>query len=122
MQTAVSTRTLNSYLYKMDHVLYEIKDQKGILRDNDYDMWKKEVIEDLAASGYIKESGEKYVITPQGRDVIKHDSFLNYNKKSNTQDEVEMVHTESLQIFRNPYFVAMLSFIAMTVITLFKLK
>ncbi len=123
MQTAVSTRSMNSYLYKMDNVLYEVKDQNGILKNDNYDSWKQEVIEDLAISGYIKPEGDKYVITAEGREVIKQDSFLYYNKKikteGNSQPEVE---SRQVSIFRHSYFIAILTLLVLAAITIFRLR
>lgn len=124
MQTAVSTRSINSYLYKMDNVLYEVKDQNGILKNNNYDSWKQEVIEDLAVSGYIKPEGDMYVITPEGREVIKQDSFLYYNKKikSDENAEPEIVHTKPVSIFKHSYFIAILTLLVLAAITIFRLR
>ncbi len=124
MQTAVSTRSLNSYLYKMDHVLYEVKDKNGILKNDDYDSWKMEVIDDLVISGYIKPDGEKYVITPEGREVIKLDSFLYYNKKIKSPEplESEVLQTEQVSIFKSSYFIAILTLIVLAAITIFRLR
>ena len=124
MQTAVSPRSVNSYLYKMDNVLYEVKDQNGILKNDNYDSWKTEVIEDLALSGYIAPDGDKYVITKEGREVIKQDSFLYYNKKikSNETTAAEVVQTERVSIFKHSYFIALLALFVMAAITIFRLR
>ena len=124
MQTAVSTRSINSYLYKMDHVLYEVKDQNGILRNNNYESWKQEVLEDLAISGYIKLNKGKYVITPEGKEVIKQDSFLNYNKKIISEDTTasEAPPESKVSIFRNSYFIAILTLLVLAAITVFRLR
>lgn len=124
MQTALSSRSINSYLYKMDHVLYEVKDQDGILRNNNYDSWKQEVLEDLAISGYIKLNEDKYVITPEGKEVIKQDSFLNYNKKIISEDNaaLEVPQQSKHSIFRNSYFIAILTLLVLAAITVFRLR
>src|SRR5690606_17677091 len=124
MQTVVSPRSINSYLYKMDNVLYEVKDQNGILKNDNYDSWKMEVIQDLEISGYIKPAGDKYVITPEGREVIKHDSFLYYNKKITREETPESAIpvTESLSIFKHSYFLAFITLLVLAAVTVFRLR
>lgn len=125
MQSTLSTSPMSSYLYKMDHVLYEIKDLKGILKNNNYDAWKREVIEDLAGSGYIRLNRDKYVITKEGREVIKHDSFLNYNRKinldNNEENEIPAVE-QKLNIFKKYYIIPILSLLVLALVTLFRLR
>lgn len=92
----LSSSILSSF-YKMDNVLYEINDQQGILKNNNYELWKQEVISDLANSGFIQLVGDIYVLTEDGRNVIKHDSFLYYNRRINLQrvePKQEEVHPE----------------------------
>ena len=93
---AYKSSILSSY-YKMDNVLYEIRDQKGILKNNDYEEWKDEVLRDLLQAGFIKVENDLYVITEEGREVINHDSFLYYNKRINfknpTSDILEVDDT-----------------------------
>lgn len=79
---AYKSSILSSY-YKMDNVLYEIRDQKGLLKNNKYEAWKEEVLRDLLQAGFIKVEEELYTITPEGREVISHDSFLYYNRRIN---------------------------------------
>ena len=124
MQTVVSPRSINSYLYKMDNVLYEVKDQNGILKNDNYDSWKMEVIQDLEISGYIKPAGDKYVITPEGREVIKHDSFLYYNKNITREETPESAIpvTESLSIFKHSYFLAFITLLVLAAVTVFRLR
>jgi hypothetical protein len=86
--------SLASSYYKMDNVLYEIRDQKGILKNDNYEEWKDEVLRDLLQAGFIKVEEDLYVITEEGREVINHDSFLYYNKRITLQkiapdDEVD---------------------------------
>src|SRR5690606_40147547 len=110
MQAAVSSRSINSYLYKMDNVLYEVKDQNGILKNDNYDSWKQGVIDDLAISGYIKPEGDKFVITPEGREVIKQDSFL-YNNKNIQSDNpaTETWQSKQERIFKQKYLIVVLT-------------
>ena len=122
MQTAVSPRSINSYLYKMDNVLYEVKDQNGILKNNNYDSWKLEVIQDLEISGYIKPDGDKYVITPEGKEVIKQDSFLCYNKHIKSETTEPETATKQVSIFRHSYFIALLTLLVLAAITIFRLR
>src|SRR5690606_11753572 len=122
MQTAVSPRSINSYLYKMDNVLYEVKDQNGILKNDNYDPWKMEVIQDLEISGYIKPDGNKYIITPEGREVIKQDSFLYYNKHIKSETTEPEISTKQVSIFRHSYFIALLTLLVLASITVFRLR
>ena len=119
MQASISPSALSSYMYKMDNVLYEVKDKRGILKNNNYDAWKQEVIDDLAGSGFIKLNRNKYVITREGREVIKQDSFLNYNRKTNDEYTAPV---EKASITKNQYFIAILSLIVLAVITIFRLR
>ncbi|UJH89845.1 hypothetical protein LZ575_12630 [Antarcticibacterium sp. 1MA-6-2] len=86
---ACNTSKLSSW-YKLDHVLYEIRDQRGILKNYTYESWKAEVIIELESLGFIKPDGDKYVITEEGREVIHQDSFLRYNckLKNKTEDAI----------------------------------
>ncbi len=77
---AYKSSILSSY-YKMDNVLYEIRDQKGLLKNNGYDAWKEEVLKDLLNAGFIKLEKDLYTMTAEGREVIAQDSFLYYNKR-----------------------------------------
>ncbi|QED38206.1 hypothetical protein FK178_10975 [Antarcticibacterium arcticum] len=125
MQAALSNSSMSSYLYKMDNVLYEVKDLKGILKNNNYDAWKQEVIEDLAGSGYIRLNGDKYVITREGREVIRHDSFLYYNRRTNLEkiEEKEIPAAEQkLNIFKKHYIIPILAFLVLVLVTLFRLR
>lgn len=80
--TAVAYKSsiLSSY-YKMDNVLYEIRDEKGISINAKYDAWKEEVLRDLLQAGFINIQNELYTISEEGREVIQQDSFLYYNKR-----------------------------------------
>ncbi|MGM1057515.1 MAG: hypothetical protein ACQEWG_16635 [Bacteroidota bacterium] len=77
---------LTSY-YKMDNVLYEIRDQKGILINIRYDAWKEEVLRDLLQAGFIGMEKDLYTITAEGREVIAQDSLLYYNKRVKIKKE-----------------------------------
>tara|TARA_R100000935_G_scaffold56162_1_gene87203 strand:- start:1351 stop:1725 length:375 start_codon:yes stop_codon:yes gene_type:complete len=77
---AYKSSILTSY-YKMDNVLYEIRNEKGISINKEYDAWKAEVLSDLLQSGFIKVDKDLYTITEEGREVIQQDSFLYYNKR-----------------------------------------
>ena len=124
MQATLSSSSVSSYIYKMDNVLYEVKDKRGILKNNNYEAWKQEVIDDLAGSGFITLKNDKYVITKEGREVIKHDSFLNYNRRINLENNIEetAAPVERTGITRNQYFIAILSLLVLAVITIFRLK
>lgn len=121
MRGTISTSQVQSYLNKMDNVLYEIKDQKGILINNTYDAWKQEVLVDLANSGFIQGRGDKYVITEEGREVIKHDSFLYYNRRIKLKkDELPAENaplTEPVSIFKSPYMIAIMLVIFLTALS-----
>src|SRR5690606_8628115 len=123
MQTAVSSRSINSYLYKMDNEIKEVKDQNGILKNDNYDSWKQEVINDLAISGYIKPEGDKFVITPEGREVIKQDSFLYYNKHIQSDNPAtETLQSKQVSIYKHKYFIAVVTMIVLAAITVFRLR
>ncbi|MFN4764630.1 hypothetical protein ACKGJN_15985 [Gillisia sp. Q332] len=77
---ACKTSILSSF-HKMDNVLYEIRDQKGILINTGYDAWKQDVLRDLLQAGFIKLEKDLYTITAEGREVIAQDSILYYNKR-----------------------------------------
>lgn len=124
MQATLSSSSVSTYMYKMDNVLYEVKDKRGILKNNNYEAWKQEVIDDLAGSGFITLKNDKYVITKEGREVIKHDSFLNYNRRINLENNIEetAVPAERTGITRNQYFIAILSLMVLALITIFRLR
>ena len=81
--TAVAYKSsiLSSY-NKMDNVLYEIRDEKGISKNKRYEAWKEEVLTDLLQAGFIKVQKDLYTISEEGREVIQQDSFLYYNKRT----------------------------------------
>ncbi|WP_026837424.1 hypothetical protein [Gillisia sp. JM1] len=81
--TAVAYKSsiLSSY-NKMDNVLYEIRDEKGISKNKRYEAWKEEVLTDLLQAGFIKVHKDLYTISEEGREVIQQDSFLYYNRRA----------------------------------------
>lgn len=121
MTALVSNSTILSSFYKMDNVLYEIRDKKGILRNGQYESWKAEVIADLESSGFIKAEGDKYIITEEGREVINQDSFLYYNKRikfKKVEKPVEPVVEETPKhFFLGIYFITFALFILATLLS-----
>lgn len=86
--TALANKTsILSSFYKMDNVLYEIRDQKGIPINIRYDAWKEEVLKDLLQAGFISIKKDLYTITAEGREVIAQDSLLYYNKRVKIKKE-----------------------------------
>ncbi|WP_026837179.1 hypothetical protein [Gillisia sp. JM1] len=102
--TAVAYKSsiLSSY-YKMDNVLYEIRDEKGISKNRRYEAWKEEVLRDLLQAGFIKLQEDLYTISEEGREVIQQDSFLYYNKrlKINKSTNVDARTEEKTWLFNN---------------------
>ncbi len=102
--TAVAYKSsiLSSY-YKMDNVLYEIRDAKGISINLRHEAWKEEVLRDLLQAGFIKVQNDLYTISEEGREVIQQDSFLYYNKriKLNKSEPVETDLVEKSSSFSN---------------------
>lgn len=80
LEPTTSPSILSSY-HRMDNVLYEIMDCKGILKDTYYDPWKINLLVDLNNSGYIEQKDTLYVLTERGREVIKHVSFRSYKQR-----------------------------------------
>lgn len=81
-----------SFIYKMDNVLYEIHDNKGICKYQEFEPWKTEVISSLEAAEFITVKDGKYVLTQEGREVINVDSLVYYNqgvRADNQQTEQE---------------------------------
>ena len=99
---AYKTSILSSF-HKMDNVLYEIRDKKGLLKNNDYDAWKEEVLRDLLQAGFIKLEQDLYTITAEGREVIAQDSFLYYNKRVKIKKETVKATSkeEKIGLFSN---------------------
>lgn len=69
-----------SFIYKMDNVLYEIHDNRGISKNQDFEPWKTEVLSSLEAAEFITERDGNYVLTGEGREVINSDSLVYYNQ------------------------------------------
>ena len=89
--TAVAYKSsiLTSY-YKMDNVLYEIRDAKGISKNVVYEAWKEEVLRNLLQAGFINVEKDLYTISEEGRDVIQQDSLLYYNKRLKTNKKADL--------------------------------
>jgi hypothetical protein len=97
---AYKSSLVSSY-YKMDNVLYEIRDQKGLLKNSKYEAWKEEVLKDLLQAGFIKVEGDLYTITEEGREVINHDSFLYYNRRINLEKQFSEGEDHEGGLFKN---------------------
>jgi len=81
MSTALSTSSYSDSYHKMDNILYEIWDRKGISKNKYYDPWKEEILNNLKISDFIEQNNDLWVLTNAGRDVIKNVSFKVYNQK-----------------------------------------
>ena len=81
MSTALSTSSFSASYHKMDNILYEIRDSKGIPKNKFYETWKKDLLSELYFSGFIVQKSDLYVLTEAGREVIKNVSFKVYNQK-----------------------------------------
>ena len=81
MSTALSTSSFPDTYHKMDNILYEIRDSKGIPKNKFYEPWKKDLLSELNFSGFIVQKSDLYVLTEEGREVIKNISFKVYNQK-----------------------------------------
>lgn len=71
-----------SYMYKMDNVLYEIYDNNGISKDQEFDPWKTEVISSLETATFINVVNNNYMLTQKGREVINCDSLVYYHRQN----------------------------------------
>ncbi len=87
MSTAISTSSFSATYHKMDNILYEIRDSKGIPKNKYYEPWKEEVLNDLKASGFIVQNSNQYILTEAGREVIKNVSFKEYNQKMKSESK-----------------------------------
>ncbi len=83
MPTALLTSSFSDVYHKMDNILYEIRDSKGIPNNKYYEPWKQEILNDLKIFGFIIQNTYLYVLTETGREVIKNVSFKVYNQKIN---------------------------------------
>lgn len=81
MSTTMLTSSFSESYQKMDNVLYEIRDEKGILKNQFYEPWKEEILNDLKILDFIEENNDLWVLTETGREVIKNVSFKVYNQK-----------------------------------------
>lgn len=81
MSTALSTSSFSDVYHKMDNILYEIRDSKGIPNNKYYEPWKEEILNDLKISGFIVQNSNLYILTEAGREVIKNVSFKVYKQK-----------------------------------------
>jgi len=81
MSTALSTSSYSASYHKIDNVLYEIRDNKGIPTNKYYEPWKEEILKHLKISDFIVEKSNLYVLTGAGFEVIKNISFKVYNQK-----------------------------------------
>jgi len=81
MSTALLTSSFSDSYHKMDNILYEIRDSKGIPKNKFYETWKRDLLSELDFSGFIIQKNNLYVLTESGREVIKNVSFKVYNQK-----------------------------------------
>ena len=81
MSTALSTSSFSDSYHKMDNILYEIRNSKGIPNNKYYEPWKEEILNDLKFSGFIVQKSDMYILTEAGREVIKNVSFKVYNQQ-----------------------------------------
>ena len=81
MSTTLSTSSFSDTYHKMDNILYEIRDSKGIPKNKYYEPWKEEILNDLKIFDFIEQNNDLWVLTEAGREVIKNVSFKVYNQK-----------------------------------------
>lgn len=79
MITTLTPEDFSSF-NRMDYVLYEIHDFRCI-PNQEYDDWKLRALTDLKSAGFVKLKDNSYVLTEDGREVIKHDSLVGYHKR-----------------------------------------
>jgi hypothetical protein len=82
MSTALSTSSFSASYHKLDNILYEIRDSKGIPKNKFYEPWKEEILKDLKIFDFIVQKNNLYVLTEAGHEVIKNVSFKVYNQKN----------------------------------------
>lgn len=85
--TTFTTSDLSSF-NRMDFVLYEIHDYRGI-PNTEYDDWKLRALANLKDAGFIKLRENTYVLTEAGCEVIEHDSLIDYHKRVKRDDSEE---------------------------------
>lgn len=73
--------SLDSTYYKMEYVLYEIRNSKGIPSNYVYESWKADVLQELESAGFITKKDLLYVLTEEGSEVLNYDSFHCYQNK-----------------------------------------
>ena len=78
-----------SLINKMDNVLYEIHDSRGISKYQTFEPWKAEVLSSLELAKFIMVRDGKYVLTQEGREVIHVDSLVYYNRGVRAGNRVE---------------------------------
>ena len=119
---AYKTSILTSY-YKMDNVLYEIRDAKGISKNVVYEAWKEEVLRDLLQAGFINIESDFYTISEEGREVIQQDSLLYYNKSLKTDKKFDLdTYKKATGFFANIWMLSIIGSISGTVLIYVLLK
>lgn len=122
--TAVAYKSsiLTSY-YKMDNVLYEIRDAKGISKNVVYEAWKEEVLRDLLQAGFINIENDLYTISEEGREVIQQDSILYYNRRLKLNKKTDLnTNKEETGLFTNIWMVLIVGSISGTALLWVLLK
>jgi len=119
---AYKTSILTSY-YKMDNVLYEIRDAKGISKNVVYEAWKEEVLRDLLQAGFINIESDFYTISEEGREVIQQDSLLYYNKRLITNKKFDLdTYKKATGFFANIWMLLIIGSISGTALIWVLLK
>jgi len=98
MSTALSSSSFSASYHKMDNILYEIRDSKGIPKNKFYEPWKEEILNYLKISDFIEQNKDLWVLTKAGREVIKNVSFKVYNQKiksGNNRREIKGLQKKS---------------------------
>jgi len=80
MSISLLTSSFSDSYHKMDNILYEIRDNKGIPKNKYYEPWKEKILNDLKISDFIQQNNDLWVLTKAGREVIKNVSFKVYNQ------------------------------------------
>jgi len=95
MSTTLSTSSFSDTYHKMDNILYEIRDSKGIPKNKYYEPWKEEILNDLKIFDFIEQNNDLWVLTEAGREVIKNVSFKVYNQK--IKSGIKLTEAKDLQ-------------------------